>query len=220
MDIWKVMEERHSVRRYLDKPITEEDRKKIEEKIKEINKKSGLHFYAVYDDPKTFNGDKPHYGEFKCVKNYLVLKGPKNRAIDVGYYGEELIIFLQSIGINTCWVAITYNWFKVKKDNQKYRRYLIISMGYGETQGVKAHSKPLDQLSNITDSSPEWFKNGMKAVELAPSTMHKQQFYFRLNEDNTVTPVLVPGLFYKIDLGLAMYHFEVGAGKENFTWKK
>jgi len=218
MDVWKVMEARHSVRIYKDEKITATDREKIENKLAEINKKSGLHFYACYDDPTVFNGNKAHYGDFKRVKNYIVLKGPKHRAIDVGYYGEELVLFLQEIGINTCWIAITYRWNKVKS-HDKYKKYLLIAMGYGENQGIKGSSKPLEKLSNITNESPDWFRKGMEAVALAPSTMHLQQFYFRLHENNVVEAVLVRGLFCKIDLGIGKYHFEVGAGKDNFTWK-
>jgi len=220
MDIKQAMYERHSVRNYKDEPIKENDVKLINNKIDEINKKSGLHFYLVLNEPNCFSGNKTHYGDFSCVKNYIVLTGSKNRSVDVGYYGEELVLYLQSIGINTCWVAVTFNWTKVKRNKDAKRFYLLISIGYGVNNGIKGHSKPLDKLSNITDNSPEWFKKGMEAVALAPSTMHKQQFYFRLNQDNTVTAVPVFGLFYKIDLGIGMYHFEIGAGKDSFKWSK
>ena len=47
--------------------------------------------------------------------------------------------------------------------------------------------------------------------------MNQQKFVFTLN-GNKVSAKAGLGFYSKIDLGIAKYHFEAGAGKENFTW--
>ena len=48
--------------------------------------------------------------------------------------------------------------------------------------------------------------------------MNQQKFKFAL-EDGAVAASAGMGFYSKIDLGIAKYHFEVGAGRENFRWK-
>ena len=51
-----------------------------------------------------------HYGKFAGVHNYIALVGPKGADLDEksGYYGEKLVLLAQSLGLNTCWVAMTH----------------------------------------------------------------------------------------------------------------
>ena len=64
---------------------------------------------------------------------------------------------------------------------------------------------------------PEWFQKGIDSALLAPTAMNQQKFTFSL-KGNTVTAKAGMGFYTKVDLGIAKYHFEVGAGKENFRW--
>ena len=65
---------------------------------------------------------------------------------------------------------------------------------------------------------PDWFQAGAEAALLAPTAMNQQKFVFTLNGDK-VSARAGLGFYSKIDLGIVKYHFELGAGKENFTWK-
>ena len=69
-------------------------------------------------------------------------------------------------------------------------------------------------------TAPQWFKDGMEAALLAPTAINQQKFKFILHEGNKVeTKTLFSMAGYtNIDLGIVKYHFEVAAGKENFTW--
>ena len=49
--------------------------------------------------------------------------------------------------------------------------------------------------------------------------MNQQRFFFR-QEGDTVEARSTGGPYSKIDLGIAKYHFELGAGTENFRWKE
>lgn len=47
--------------------------------------------------------------------------------------------------------------------------------------------------------------------------MNQQKFMFRL-ENGRVSARAGLGFYSKVDLGIAKYHFELGAGKANFQW--
>ena len=45
------------------------------------------------------------YGKFRGVNSYVVVAGQKADDLEerVGYYGEHLVLFAQTLGLNTCW---------------------------------------------------------------------------------------------------------------------
>lgn len=65
---------------------------------------------------------------------------------------------------------------------------------------------------------PGWFRTGMEAVLLAPAAMNQQKFLFALLENGRVSVRPGHAFYVKMNLGIAKYHFEVGAGEENFQW--
>ena len=76
-----------------------------------------------------------HYGKFKGVTNYLALIGKKESSLEekCGYYGEKLVLFAQELGLNTCWVAMTYSKIKTAFQVEKGEKLcIVIALGYGE----------------------------------------------------------------------------------------
>lgn len=65
---------------------------------------------------------------------------------------------------------------------------------------------------------PSWFETGVKTALLALTAMNQQKFKFILN-DNTVKVKPGLGFYTKLDLGIVKYHFEIGAGTNNFIWQ-
>lgn len=218
MDLMKAMQERHSVRSYLDKPIDGEACRQLREVIDECNQKAGLHIQLILDEPKAFDCFLAHYGKFSGVKNYVALIGKKNEEEKIGYYGEKIALVAQSLGLNTCWVAVSYK--KIERAftlGEGEKIYCVLAFGYGATQGVAHKSKSIEQVSDA-NNPPEWFTNGVKAALLAPTAMNQQKFTFSY-EDGKVGAKAGLGFYSKIDLGIAKYHFELGAGKDNVRWK-
>ncbi len=220
MTITEAMAARHAVRSYDNRKLEPAVTDSLNTLIAECNAESGLHIQLVTDEPKAFDGFMAHYGKFSGVTDYIALIGKKTDDFEekCGYYGEKIALYAQTLGLNTCWVAMTYS--KVKsayKTDAGEKLLMVISLGYGTTQGVPHKSKPAEQVSNITPSSPEWFKNGVAAALLAPTAMNQQKFYFE-QSGNKVNAKQGSGMYTKTDLGIAKYHFEVGAGKENFEW--
>lgn len=217
MNYLELIKERHSVRKYLNKEIENEKIDLINQKVQEINKLSGLNIQFITNEPKAFNSMFVHYGKFKNVKNYLILIGKKTKNFSelCGYYGEQLVLYIQSLGLNTCWVALTYKKIKSRYTINKNEKILLsISVGYGENNGIPHKSKKITEVSNINNNSPEWFKNGVEAALLAPTAINQQQFYFHLDENNHVTVKPLIGFYTKVDLGIVKYHFEIGSNKK------
>ena len=196
--------------------------------IDKVNREGGLHIQLIRNEPKAFLGPLARYGKFRGVTDYLVMAGIDADDFDerIGYYGEQLVLFAQTIGLNTCWVGLSYTKIPgtyVLNEGEVIKAY--ISIGYGETQGVAHKVKRIDQVSNVTDLTPGWFRRGVEAALLAPTAINQQKFSFELlpAEDGQPARVLAKRHFSlvgytQMDLGIAKYHFEIGAGTENFQW--
>ena len=221
MDIFEAIRQRHSVRSYEDRPIADDVAKALESFIDRCNSESGLHIQLVRDERKAFDSFRAHYGRFSGVSNYIALIGPDNAQLDekCGYYGEKVVLEAQRLGLNTCWVALTY-----KKVPNAYvvlegeKLDLVITLGYGNTQGVQHRSKSESDVSNVSQDSPKWFKDGVQAALLAPTAINQQKFYFELSGDKVIAKSGL-GPCSKIDLGIVKCHFEIGSGKGPEIWK-
>lgn len=214
----EAMQQRHSVRQYEDKPIDQALAAQLEAEIAAVNQESGLHIQLFTDEPEAFQANAAHYGQFSGCRNYFALVGPKGKDEEIGYYGERLVLFAQQLGLNTCWVAMTYKKGKVKIDAAKGEKlYVVISLGYGATQGGSHKVKSQGEVSDAANDSPAWYKNGLAAALLAPTAMNQQKFSF-MRDGNQIKVKAGMGFYTKMDLGIVKYHFEIGAGKENFIW--
>lgn len=95
---------------------------------------------------------------------------------------------------------------------------LVIAVGYGAADGTAHRSKSGGEVSTAEGDVPDWFRKGVEASLLAPTAMNQQKYKLMLN-GSRVSATSGSGFYTKIDLGIVKYHFEVGAGKENFTWE-
>ena len=100
----------------------------------------------------------------------------------------------------------------------------MIALGYGETQGVPHKIKSVEDVSNASVITPSWFRKGVEAVLLAPTAVNQQKFSFEyVGMNNNRHQIRANKGFSMIgytlmDLGIAKYHFELGAGTDNFDW--
>lgn len=215
MEILEIMQQRHSVRQYTDRAIEPEKRVVLDALTQEINRKAGLSVQIIYDDPKCLDSFMGHYGKFAGVRNYIALVGKKAPGLDetLGYYGEELVLKAQELGLNTCWVALTHGKSKAVVGRGE-KEVCLIALGYGVTQGVEHKSRPMQELCTCGEPMPEWFRCGMNAAMLAPTAMNQQKFRFELLPDGTVKAACGSGFYTKLDLGIVKYHFEAVTGKK------
>ena len=228
MTIQEAIEARHSVRAYTGQPLAADVVEVLEEKISELNEKGHLHIQLIRNETKAFQGKLAKYGKFRGVNDYIVMAGQKSDDLDerIGYYGEQLVLLAQTLGLNTCWVGLSYSKVPgtyVLEAGEVIEAY--ISIGYGETQGVSHKIKRVEQVSNANDLTPSWFRHGVEAALLAPTAVNQQKFFFEYIPARDGKPVRVLAKrnfsligFTQMDLGIAKCHFEIGAGKENFEW--
>ena len=191
MTIQEAIEARHSVRAYKEQPLTEDVVKVLEEQITILNREGKLHMQLILNEPKAFQGTMAKYGKFRNANNYIVMAGKKAEDLDerVGYYGEHLVLLAQTLGLNTCWVGLSYS----------------------KVPGTY-----------VLDAS--WFRKGVEAALLAPTAVNQQKFSFEYVgvKDGRHQVSAKKGFsmigYTKMDLGIAKYHFEIGAGNVNFDW--
>ena len=220
MDLKEAMQARHSVRQYKDRPLSVEVIAALQEEIADCNRESGLHIQLVTNEPRAFDGFMAHYGKFSGVTSYLALIGNKGPELDekCGYFGQRLVLKAQQLGLNTCWVAMSYTKIKTAFTVDKGEKLcVVIALGYGATQGVPHKTKPFSQVAKADGQMPDWFKNGVEAALLAPTAMNQQKFLLTLKGDK-VSAKAGRGFYTKLDLGIVKYHFELGAGKDRFAW--
>lgn len=217
MDLLTAVKNRHAVRSYLNKEIESDIRTKLENVVDECNREGGLHIQIVWDEPKAFDSFMAHYGKFSGVKSYVALIGKKEDEEKIGYYGEKIALTAQALGLNTCWVAMSYKKVKSAYDLRKGEKlHLVLSLGYGATQGVSHKSKEIDAVANIKDA-PAWFVSGVQCALLAPTAMNQQKFHFDYVNGKVVAKAGF-GFYTKADLGIAKFHFELASGKDGNIW--
>lgn len=218
MELLEIMKARHSVRQYTAAPIETEKRAALSELAESLNREHGLHVQILYDEPKCFDSFMAHYGKFTGVQNYIALVGPKGAKLDekLGYAGAALTLKAQQLGLNTCWVAMSHGKSRAAVDKGE-TLVCLISLGYGETQGVEHTNKALDKVSNLSAASPDWFRAGVQAALLAPTAMNQQKFFFSLGADESVKLSCGSGFCTKLDLGIVKYYFEAISGKTAMT---
>ncbi len=224
----EALKERHSIRKYENRPLAEDKIEALRQEIEKLNEAGGLRMQLVMNEPKAFKSFLA-YGSFINVANYVMVVGKKTESMEyrAGYYIECLVLKAQQLGLNTCIVGLTYKkvdgTFDVGPDEKVY---VCVAVGYGVGEGCKHKIKTPEQVSNVSDSTPQWFAKGVEAALLAPTAVNQQKFYFEYmapqikGNPGGVRPKKLSSLvgYTKIDLGIAMRNFEIGAGRENFRW--
>ena len=218
MTIKEAMKERHMVRKYVDKKIPEDLVSKLNERIEENNKKYDLSIKLMLDNDKAVNSIIKLLLA-KGVKNYIILAGndTDDLAEKLGYSSADIMLYAQTLGLNTWYVGGTFNR-GVSKYVPNKKVIGIVAIGYGINNGVAHKSKTLEEVSSYDGTMPEWFKNGILASLLAPTALNKQDFIL-IGNGNKVKIECNNGIFTGSNVGLIKYHFELGAGKENFEWE-
>lgn len=218
MDFKEAMQKRHMVRKYTDKPLSDEIIAKINERIELNNKTYDLNMKLMINNSKGVSSIMKLIMA-RGVNNFIILAGDVSGNLDerLGYSGADIMLYAQTLGLNTWWVGGTFNR-SVRRyvDNKKVTG--IIAIGYGQTQGVPHKSKNVEDVSKYEGTIiPPWFISGVEGALLAPTALNKQDFML-IGNGNRVKIECSNGIFTGSNVGLIKYHFELGAGKGNFEW--
>lgn len=223
MNIDEAIRERHTVRVYKKKPIPADIAKQLNERIKALNEGLDVFMSLVTNDSSALNA-AVRIAMTKNINNYIVLSGKNEADLEekLGYGGADIMLFAQTLGLNTWWVSGTFNKGKARENGGIPGTNLIkgiIIVGYGENNGVPHKSKKPQDVSEYSGKTPPfWFIRGVGSALLAPTALNRQDFKIKGHGDK-VSIKYAKGPFSELDLGIIKYHFEVGAGRENFSYE-
>ena len=220
MTIKEAVKQRHMVRKFTDKPIPADLAELLNARIAENTAAHGLNLKLVTGNSDGIGGMAKMLLT-KTVHSYIVLAGKDRADLDekLGYCGADLCLYAQTLGLNTWWVGGMFSGKGAMKhlETKDVRVNGVIAIGYGQTQGVPHKSKTAAEISQYNGAAPQWFLDGVEALLCAPTALNKQPYMVRGDGDR-VSLTAGEGHFAGIDLGIGKYHFEVGAGKDNFQW--
>ena len=188
----EAIRERHAVRNYTAKPLSPEIIDELSQEIEQCNRQGQLHIQLVTENEDAFKTFIPLFGRFKNVKNYIALAAKKQGDFYVkcGYCGARLMVKAQQAGLNSCWVTNTYNAKKCPVTLAPDEELVgVIAIGYGTTDGTQHKSKNMERL----------------CIEANGNTVS-----IRTKDNHPMS---------QINTGIVKYHFEIGAGRENFNWE-
>lgn len=217
MDMKEAMKARHMVRKYTGRTIPADIVDRLNKRVRINNEQHGLSIRLMIND-KTAVPGVIRLILAKGVNNFFIMAGPDGADELCGYCGADLMLYAQTLGLNTWWVGGTYNRKGAQEKSEGAKPVGIIAVGYGQTQGVPHKTKAAEQVSSYDGEAPQWFKDGIEAALLAPTALAKQAFTISGTE-NKVSISCDNGIFTGVDTGLVKYHFELGAGKDNFQWE-
>ncbi len=241
-----LIKERRSVRTFSGKPLSKEDAAGILAFAEKAGNPYGLHIDWVLLDTKTTGLKTPVIvGEDTYIAGKMKRTPHAEEAF--GYSFEKTVLFAQSIGVGTTWIAGTMD-----RDSFEKAVFLaadevmpcISPLGYPSDKmsvketimrkGVKAdRRRDFQELffdgsfdSPLSaDKSGKW-KNALEAVRLAPSAVNKQpwravicgdtvHFYEKRSKSRNEGEWDIQ----KIDMGIALCHFESVCADEGLTVK-
>lgn len=149
MTMEEAMKKRHTVRKYTDISLESDVTEQLIHRIEENNDKFHLTIRLNTNDTSAFNALIKLFLA-KGVKNYFVLSGPDTPNLDekLGYCGADLMLYAQTLGLNTWWVGGTFNRKKLNEKAGKNKVIGIIAVGYGTNQGTAHKSKSYEDIAS------------------------------------------------------------------------
>lgn len=209
----EAIKDRHSVRSYRPDKIEADKIAKLNDKIRELNEAGNLHLQLIEDAGNTYNKLLNRVTGLGSAPSVIACVGPDDETLDqrIGYYGEKLVLFAQTLGMNTCWAG-TFNKKNIGADVREGERLVIsIAIGYGNDRGKPHKSKKPNQVIEAEGDRPYWFNKGVEMALLAPTAINQQKFVIRLNDDESVDFIDKGGILSQVDIGIVKCHFEIGA---------
>lgn len=202
LDINEVAKKRKSIRTYIEKPLEESDREKINCFINELSEEK-IPFDAkvrikLFDVDKDINAkDLGTYGVIKGARTYLgVAVNETEEAMEaVGYVFEKLVLYAASLGLGTCWLGGTFNrgeFAKAMKLEENEFFPIASPIGYPAAKNhtvdkimrkaIKAdHRKPFEEIffeknfnTPLQKTNTGEYADILEAVRLAPSAKNGQ----------------------------------------------
>ena len=140
---------------------------------------------------------------------YLALYSEKkeNYGVNLGFIFQQLSLYMQSIGIGSCWVGMA----NVKQKDPNF----VITIAFGKSDDLtrdlsKFKRRSLSEISDMEDER-------LIPAQLAPSAVNSQPWYFKHTDDgfdvfkakHNIVKQKIIGKWNDIDMGIALSHLYV-----------
>ena len=240
-----VIKKRSSIRTYEKKPLSAEQKSAIKDYFDKLTGPFQVKIrYALLEKPEQKEEDLKlgTYGVIKGASAFIaaaVEKKPYGME-QLGYQMEELILYITSLGLGTCWLAGTFsrsNFIKAIGAGKDELVPVVVPVGPpGEKRSLletvmrsaagSAKRKAWPELffkenfeSPLNESNAGAYAIPLEMVRLAPSASNKQpwrvlysggSYHFYLKHAGSYNSALGFDV-QKIDIGIAMLHFEAAA---------
>jgi hypothetical protein len=179
-----------------------------------------------------FTGFIGSYGRITGAPCYLAFIGDMRSARVqecAGYTGEGLILEATSLGLGTCWVGGFFGRDAVSAQVRldKFEKVLAVSpLGYALSKpsftdrtfkllAASSSRKPLNELIPAAVVADPGIQKGFEAARAAPSARNRQPWRFRFEDGSVIIGTdkdeKDPKISRRLDCGIAMLHFELGA---------
>ena len=112
MTLLEAVSVRRSQRTYLPRPLERDQLDRLGKALAECNRRAGLNLRLICDRSEPFSSFSKGAVSIKGVRDYLLFAGPSgdpDLEEKCGYYGEEIILTAEAMGLSTCWVGGTYD---------------------------------------------------------------------------------------------------------------
>jgi len=214
MEVSDVIKARRSVRQYLDKPIEEDKKVALKDYIDLLNARYKTNVQIFFDDENAFSNSTAAYGLFSSCKNIVALVGKDEETC--GYAGELFALKAQSVGLNTCFVGLTYKKGNIKRKIKLQKGEKVqccIALGYGKTQGAKRKSKKPSDVLVLKGEKPKLLDEVVEACLLAPTAINQQKFKVVCENGDIEIVKSGFGFYAGVDIGIVKCHKDLILGK-------
>ncbi|MDO9557066.1 MAG: nitroreductase family protein [Coriobacteriia bacterium] len=180
---------------------------------------------------RLFMGVAGSYGGISGAPSALAfvgIKGAPHVQAAVGYTGEGLVLEATARGLDTCWVGGMFNARHAALlggIGERERVYAVSPLGHAAAgittkeqvvfrMGRPKFRRALDEIAPGNGAWPAWARAGVEAAQVAPSALNRQPWRFRLDAGAVIVSaegVDTPRVSKRLDCGIAMLHFELGA---------
>jgi hypothetical protein len=146
-----------------------------------------------------------------------------------GYIGEGIVLEASALGLGTCWISGSFSKavsteLVTLKEGEAVRAVSPVGRPALTLSGTERllyrqdkpkFRRPLDEIAPGHESWPVWAAEGARAARVAPSAINRQPWRFRYENGSVIISAAssAPGTG-RLDCGIAMLHFELGARTE------
>jgi len=134
---------------------------------------------------------------------------------NTGFLLQQLDLYLQSIGLGSCWLGMGKMDARVTQTEDGLRFVILLAFGY--PKGSPARSGPNDFKRKSLSQISDWEDPRLEPARLAPSSVNSQPWYFVHEGEAIHVYCALRGLVSKtalgsmnrIDIGIALAHLSV-----------